>query len=51
MGNGQRKAKGKWVKGKESALWTSAVPGLRPGTLLQACVLCFGSRACSFVLV
>jgi len=28
-----RMAKGKWVKGKESARWVSAVPGLRPGTL------------------
>jgi hypothetical protein len=24
-------AKGQWVKGKESALWAGAVPGLRPG--------------------
>jgi hypothetical protein len=30
MGNGE------WVKGRESALWISAVPGLRPGTLLRA---------------
>jgi hypothetical protein len=29
--------KGQWVKGKESALWVNAVPGLRPGKLLQAC--------------
>jgi hypothetical protein len=29
--------KGQWVKGKESALWVNAVPGLRPGTFSQVC--------------
>jgi hypothetical protein len=33
--------KGEWVKGKESALWVSAVPGLRPGT---CCTFAFASR-------
>ena len=26
--------KGQWVKGKESALWVNALPGLRPGSFL-----------------
>lgn len=29
--------KGEWVKGKESALWVDAVPGLRPGTSSRGC--------------
>ena len=35
-------AKGQWVKGKESALWAGAVPGLRPGTFarLRWCLFC-----------
>ena len=29
--------KGKWINGRESALWVGAVQGLRPGTLSQVC--------------
>ena len=33
---------GQWVKGKESALWINAAPGLRPGTFRKfASVFCF----------
>ena len=42
--------KGQWVKGKASALWVNAVPGLRPGTMLQVCLLWF-VRASLFVLL
>jgi hypothetical protein len=35
--------KGKGVKGKESALWVRAVPGLRPGTFSQGCFRAFAS--------
>jgi hypothetical protein len=33
--------KGKGVKGRESALWVRAVPGLRPGTFSQVCFRAF----------
>lgn len=41
--------KAEWVKGRASALWVRAVPGLRPGTL-RGCFLCV-AFAFSFTLL
>ena len=39
---------GEWAKGKESALWVRAVPGLRPGTFRK---VAFAFRILAFSLV
>ena len=43
--------KGEWVKGKDSALWVRAVPGLRPGTFWQDCLRPFAPARLSFALL
>lgn len=40
--------RGKWVKGRDSALWVRAVPGLRPGTFWQGCLRPFAPARLSF---
>ena len=51
MDKGQRKVNGKWVNGKESALWVSRCAGPAARHVAASLRLRFGLRASSSVLL